>query len=172
MTAAPTLSVRDVALLALDLNLSPGLPTQDGEKRPDGAWKEYQTTPATMDEIESWYRNGRTGVGLFTGCGDVECFEFDNRDTYDDFLETTVEAGLGYLVDKIRTGYEEFTPGGGVHWLYRCPDQRGNTKLAERPKPDEADKRDVLIETRGAGGFIIIAPSNGKVHPTGGLPLT
>jgi hypothetical protein len=26
----------------------------------------------------------------------------------------------------------------------------------------------VLIETRGQGGFVIIAPSNGKVHPSGG----
>ena len=45
---------------------------------------------------------------------------------------------------------------------------RGNTKLAERPNPSDPNKRDVLIETRGEGGFIIIAPSSGKVHPTGG----
>src|SRR5262249_6579491 len=41
---------------------------------------------------------------------------------------------------------------------------------AERPAPTEKDphRREPLIETRGVGGFIVIAPSNGKVHPSGG----
>src|SRR5262249_40695254 len=64
----------------------------------------------------------------------------------------------------------ESSPGGGIHWLYRCSDRRGNTKLAERPAPTEQDPhaREPLIETRGEGGWIIIAPSNGAVHPSGG----
>ena len=37
-------------------------------------------------------------------CRALECFEFDNRDTYDDFLEAAIEAGLGDLVDRMRTG--------------------------------------------------------------------
>ena len=32
---------------------------------------------------------------------------------------------------------------------------------------DPDDKWKVLIETRGEGGFAVIAPSYGKVHPTG-----
>jgi hypothetical protein len=167
-TFAP--SARDTALLALDLGLSPGVPRQDGSKRPDGEWKEYQKSQATRDEVEGWFRAGHTGVGLFTGFGDVECFEFDNRDTYDDFLDAMGEAGLSELVDRIRSNYEESSPGGGIHWLYRCSEHRGNTKLAERPAPTEKDSnaREPLIETRGEGGWIVIAPSNGTVHPSGG----
>jgi putative DNA primase/helicase len=56
---------------------------------------------------------------------------------------------------------------GGVHWLYRAPDGQGNTKLAERLDRADPSKREVLIETRGVGGFIVIAPSHGKVHPSG-----
>ena len=77
------------------------------------------------------------------------------------------------MIQKIETGYVEDTPSGGVHWPYRCETISGNLKLATRPKRleeqrDPKDKIKTLIETRGEGGFIILAPSNGKVHPTGG----
>ena len=167
----------ETALLALRVGLSPLPPRDDGSKAPladirgeDGGWTwtPYQTTPATEDHVRHWYSNRRTGNGLACGVGDLECFEFDCRDTYDAFLDAADEAGLRDLVDRVRTGYEEFTPGGGVHWLYRVNKPLGNTKLAERPTPGEPDKRDVLIETRGAGGFVVTAPSNGTVHPSGG----
>ena len=136
--------------------------------KPKFTWKPYSETPATLEHVRGWFTNGRASIGLATGCGDAECFEFDDRDVYDNFLDAAAAAGLGDLVDRIRTGYEEFTPGGGVHWIYRCSEHRGNAKLAERPDPNDPNKREPLIETRGAGGFIIIAPYAGKVHPTGG----
>jgi putative DNA primase/helicase len=163
-----TLSARDTAFLAHDLGLSPVPPREDGSKRPADFWKRFQEVQAPLSEVESWFSNGRKSIGLACGVGDSECFEFDDRDTYEQFLETAIEAGLGELVDRVRTGYEEFTPSGGVHWLYRCSEHRGNTKLAERPDPTNSNKRKTLIETRGAGGFVIIAPSNGTVHPSGG----
>jgi hypothetical protein len=176
------LTALDTALQALELGLSPVPPVEDGTKRPladvldgvDGSgkprftWKPYQTTPATAAHVRSWFTNGRKSIGLATGVQGLECFEFDCRATYDDFLEAAIEAGLGNLVERVRKGYEEFTPGGGVHWLYYSDEVHGNTKLAERANPTDPGKRVVLIETRGEGGFIIIAPANGKVHPTGG----
>jgi energy-coupling factor transporter ATP-binding protein EcfA2 len=173
---SPPLSALDTALQALELGLSPVPPVEDGSKRPladievngEWTWKPYQTTPATVDRVREWFASGRKSIGLATGVMGLECLEFDDRDTYDAFLEAATEAGLGDLVNRVRAGYEEFTPGGGVHWLYFCDERRGNTKLAERPIPGTRHKKDVLIETRGEGGFIIIAPSNGKVHPSGG----
>lgn len=166
----------ETALMALELGLSPVPPRDDGTKAPladirvndQWTWAPYQSTPATEEHVRHWYKNGRTGNGLACGVGGLECFEFDCRDTYEAFLEAAVEAGLGDLVERVRKGYEEFTPGGGVHWLYRSPKSRGNTKLAERPDPVFTNKRKPLIETRGAGGFIVTAPSNGTVHPSGG----
>ena len=162
-------SCLDTALLALDLGLSPLPPLEDGSKAPlfelingEWTWKPYQTTPATAEHVHQWYARGLTGVGLACGVDDLECLDFDNPDTYKDYLEAAWATGLNDLVLRIRAGYEEWTPSGGAHWLYRCPVRKGNTKLAQR-----ADKK-ALIETRGQGGFIIIAPSNGKVHPRGG----
>lgn len=182
---------RDTALLALDLGLSAGYPKQDGSKRPDGPWKRYQTAPASRSDVDQWYCRGATGVGLFTGYGNLELLEFDDWPTYERFKEVAEAFGLGGLVEHIEDGYLETTPGGGVHWFYRCEKVEGNTKLAERPESDEAFEarkeaelvlaasegreprnltrgREPLIETRGVGGWVVIAPSNGTVHPSGG----
>jgi len=178
----------EIALLAHKLGFSPVPPREDGSKAPIGEWKEYQKTPASTQVIRVWYRDGRTGNGLVCGVGCLECFEFDDGATFNAFLEAAWAVGLGELVARIRVGYEESTPGGGVHWLYRCDTVGGNTKLACRHKtPEEFTDSDrtaiekataagkehkpvkTLIETRGKGGFVITAPSNGKVHPTGGV---
>jgi putative DNA primase/helicase len=165
----------ETALLALELGFSPLPPKEDGSKAPladwpmaDGpSWKPYQTIPATREHIHKWYENGRTGNGLACGVGSLEAFEFEQAETHKDFLEAAWAIGLNDLVETIRQGYEESTPSGGIHWLYRCTPPEGNTKLAERPDPAVPRGRKPLIETRGRGGFIVIAPSNGKVHPTG-----
>lgn len=160
-----------VALQALRLNLSSAVVAEDGSKLPDvGKWKQYQTNAASETTVRRWFQSGRTGVGLFTGYGNLECLEFDDLEIFDRFVEAASVFGLGELVDRVRHGYSESSPGGGIHWLYRCEELDGNTKLAERPRPTEKNPegRKPLIETRGNGGWIVIAPSNGKVHPSGG----
>jgi hypothetical protein len=84
-----------------------------------------------------------------------------------DLKEMAGNAGLGEVWDRINNGYVEMTPSGGIHWLYRIDGEvPGNTKLAR--KPGENDRIDVLAETRGEGGFVIVAPTNGTCHPSGG----
>jgi hypothetical protein len=162
----------DVALKALELGLSPLPPAEDGSKEPLGhlaRWKRFQTEPATRHQVFKWYEHGRTGNGLATGYGNLECLEFDDRATYEAFKAAAIAMGLADLVEQIEAGYLEETPGGGFHWFYRCEKISGNTKLAERPAPTEQDPhhREPLIETRGIGGFVVTAPSNGSVHPSG-----
>lgn len=167
------------ALLASSAGLSVFPPKEDGSKKPDTRrWVDYVHPDSEGrfvrlgdDEIHQAYANGRTGVGIFTGLasGGVELFEFDDRTTYERFLEVADAAGLGDLVTSIRAGYEETTPNDGVHWFYRCAEVAGNTKLANRPAPTAGNRHGVktLIETRGNGGYAVTAPSSGAVHPTG-----
>jgi hypothetical protein len=177
-------AVRQAAFEAYAAGLSVVRIREDGEKRPVGTWKCYQTTRATEAQIEVWYEDAeRFGVGCVTGAvsggvfddetgeliGGLECLEFDDRATYTRFVEAAQSAGLGPLVTAIEAGYVEDTPKGGVHWLYRCRTVAGNTKLAQRPDPTPDNPRNVkpLIETRGEGGFLVLAPSHGPVHPSG-----
>ena len=132
-------------------------------------WSHYRYLPPSRDQLRTWYRNSRDGIGVLTGdcSGNLECLDFDNADTYRVYRDTAESIGLGDLIDRIEAGYLEFTPDRGAHWLYYCEEIQGNTKLASRPDAINPRKADALIETRGLGGYVVCAPSGGKVHPSG-----
>ena len=78
------------------------------------------------------------------------------------------------LWQRLIAGYMEFTPTGGIHIYYRIDgDVHGNTKLASRPTTTDeqaqhpGQRTRVMIETRGEGGWSIVAPSRSRTHPTG-----
>jgi hypothetical protein len=107
------------------------------------------------------------GIGIVCGqpSGGLECLDFDNhfgdaKQVLSDYLQ----------IDEIRSIYEKHklpiqaTTSGGFHMLYRCSIIEGNQKLANRPKYDPDSKKykkDVLIETRGEGGYFCIDPTPG-----------
>lgn len=152
----------------------------DGKKVAYG-WIHRSHTRAADAELAALYRRGLSGVGLMCGAvsGGLEMLEFEGRAVEEGLLEefqaAAEAAGLGDVLANIVGGYSERTPSGGVHLLYRCSEVGGNQKLARRPATaaelaiDPDDKVKVLIETRGQGGYTIVAPTNGKVHPTGGV---
>jgi hypothetical protein len=146
----------------------------DGSKRPGvGSWKEYQSKLPTADELQVWFKDAK-GVGLITGqiSQNLEMLELEGRAVADgmhtQIKEMAHEVGIDALWDRLNTGYCEMTPSGGLHWLYRLNGSvPGNTKLARRPGP--GDTVDVLAETRGEGGFVVVAPTGGTCHPSGGV---
>jgi hypothetical protein len=156
-------NVLQAALDAMAAGISVMPPTQDGQKRPDGNWKHAQSTRADESRILDWYRPGRTGVGWVPGAvsGNLEVLDFDDRSIWAEFQKLCCDAGLGQLLDRMVAGYFEHSPN-GAHLIYRCPTIDTNRKLAQRP-----DKK-AVIETRGEGGYIIVAPSHGSVHPLRG----
>lgn len=138
----------------------------DGTKRPDGPWKQYQTSRATTDEIHSWFDTGDYGVGIVTGniSGNTEMAEVEGRgaDQLPELAQLATDTGLGELWSRLCSGWLERSPAGGWHWLYRLTeDVPGNTKIAQ------AANKETVAETRGTGGFVVVAPSAGTVHPTG-----
>ncbi len=162
-----TNAIQTAALEALAAGLNVLPPREDGSKAPDAPeWASRQHRLTTEAEIMAMYANGRTGLGVVTGAvsGGLELFEFEGRAVAAGlgraFVEAAAATGLGPLVDRIHSGYSEHSPGGGLHWLYRCPNP-STTKLAR------TEERLPLIETKGEGGYAITAPSAGRVHPTG-----
>lgn len=146
----------------------------DGSKRPGiGSWKEYQSKMPTTDELQTWFKDAK-GVGLITGriSGNLEMMELEGRAVADgmhtQIKEMAHEMGIDALWSRLNDGYCEMTPSGGLHWLYRLDGEvPGNTKLARRPGAN--DGVDVLAETRGEGGFVVVAPTGGTCHPSGGV---
>ena len=152
----------------------------DNSKRPFGKWKEYQQTRPTYDEVCEWLTSGRyTGIGVITGqvSGNVEMIELEGpsaqaasalrkigklADHYDGI-------GAGKLWRKVSNqGCVEQSGGGGLHIFVRVVGApvEGNTKLAA----DEHGK--VLAETRGEGGFVIVAPTPGRTGHQPGAGYT
>ena len=169
------MNILDSALAAAAAGLSVVPPRMDGTKAPFGNWKPNQSVSASPIQIKRWYVDQHMpGIGLVTGkvSGNLECLEFDDKPTYLAFVQAAEECGLAPLVHRIEAGYLEESPKPGVHWLYRCNEIGGNTKLARRSKQSEEmaharDREQVLIETRGEGGYVIVAPSSGPTHPSG-----
>ncbi len=166
----------DILLRALELanqGISVVPVATDGTKRPGlPSWKEYQERRPTTDELMRWFADAE-GVGIICGkvSGNLEMLELEGRAVsakiHVQIKEIALSSGLSDLWTKLNTGYVETTPSGGIHWLYRIEGEvPGNTKLAR--KPGENGGIDVLAETRGEGGFVIVAPSQGRCHPSGG----
>jgi putative DNA primase/helicase len=167
-------------------------PVHSGKKAPLVDWKVFQSERPAPERMASWYtESSKMGVGILCGkiSGNLEMLELEGAVQNDaDFIcriESAMnEAGLDGIWESLHAGYHEFTPSGGLHLIYRITDHPvpGNTKIAQRPK-DPADWTDrdcelvtkypatvimeTLIETRGEGGYVVVAPSQGPVHPSG-----
>lgn len=154
----------------------------DGTKRPACDWKPFITTRPTREWTEGMFARDRYGIGVICGAvsGNLEMLEIEGRacsgDSIDLINAECVKRGVGdILFDFLENGYTEWTPSGGLHLLYRVEDHEvpGNTKVARRmatqdelaTNPDDRIK--VLAETRGEGGYVVVAPTGGTCHPTG-----
>lgn len=163
----------------------------DGTKRPAVEWHSYMLQPPLREEIFNWFKSGAAGIGVVCGkvSGNLEMLELEGRATSSGDIDAIAwqckARGVDALFYSLMTdGYAEWTPSGGLHFLYRIADHEvpGNTKVARRPATEEEIAEDmaasglpyekinkikVLSETRGEGGYVVVAPSGGEVHPTG-----
>ncbi|WP_061960635.1 phage/plasmid primase, P4 family [Demequina flava] len=167
------MTLLDTANLWLEAGTAVVPTATDGTKRPGlPQWKQFQTERPTPTDLETWFTPGRTdGIGLICGqvSGNLEMVEFEGRATHliPELAELMADNGFADLWTRLTAnGYVETTPSGGIHIYYRVDgDAAPNTKLASKPR--DGGGVDVLIETRGEGGFTVIAPSAGRTHPTG-----
>ena len=139
---------------------------EDGGKRPAGYWARFQKERPTWEQTAEWIASGNyTGIGVICGesSGHVEMLEIEGPEE-DAAARISLIAelasskydsiGLPELVGRVFQGCAEISAGGGIHLFTRITDgpALGNTKLAM-----STDK--VLAETRGQGGFVIVAPT-------------
>ena len=187
----------DVALAAHDAGICVVRVKTDGSKMPmsvpgwgqldkatgeiKAGWKRFQTERPTREMVSSWFTKGHPGIGFITGAvsGNLVMLELEGRAVEEgigkQLVKAATDAGHRELIHRLANGYNETTPSGGVHFLYRLSDgvMPANIKLAMRPATeaelveDPKSTAKTLIETRGEGGFTVAAPSHGKVHPTG-----
>ena len=153
-------------------------PEQKGRTRP--TWNPYRASLATLGELRRWFGGARPhGIGLVCGAvsGSLECLDFDDRTAAREFLGGVRAAAPGLYA---RLSLEE-TPRGAHIW-YRCAAAGASRKLSW-PSARECRRTGApfraLAETRGEGGYAVVAGSPLTVHPlglpyrhVGGPPLT
>lgn len=141
-------------------------------KRPAVRWAEYQVEVPSLGKVDEWWGNGKSyGLALICGAvsGNLEMTEIEGRavdgESLTEIQNRMDELGVGHVWDLLTgpNGYSEMSPSGGIHLLYRLSDHPvpGNTKIAQ-----SADNL-ILAETRGEGGYVIVAPTPGVCHPSG-----
>ncbi|MFG1995186.1 phage/plasmid primase, P4 family [Actinoplanes sp. NPDC048988] len=165
----------------LDAGCTPIPIRADGSKAPLVPWRSYMDAPPDRRQVEEWFTGNPPGLAIVCGSASsgLEMLELEGRAVDEGLgqalIELLAEAGLAELWRRITSyGYWEKTPSGGVHILYRIADAAvdRNLKLARRPATefelsiDATDKVKTLAETRGEGGYTIVAPSYGTVHKT------
>lgn len=133
------------------------------DKSPNiGSWAQYQKI--MFNDFAASFEK----IGLICGqiSGGVEVIDIDCKydlsgTLYDDYCRL-ISFNDKALLKKLVI---QKTVSNGYHFVYRCKLNDGNKKLASRPAdPKETktgEKVKVLIETRGEGGYIAIAPSEG-----------
>lgn len=184
-----TVAIVDAALTWHDAGCSIIPIRADGTKKPSFKWENNQLKPMSRELVTKWFTsNPGMGIGIVCGgvSGNLEMLELEGRACSGDVFDQIIEAcgDDPTFLQLLNEGYCEWTPSGGIHFLYRIADHKvpRNTKVARRPATAEeiafemeatglpiekVNKIKVLSETRGEGGYLVVAPSRGKVHASG-----
>lgn len=127
------------------------------DKRPACPWKTFTTRMMSPHETETFFAHA-AGIGIVCGkvSGNLELLDFDDRGSH---FAPWFEKVPVYIKNRLVV---ETSPSGGRHVYFRVKEPvPGNRKLAMK-----ADGH-VLIETRGEGGYVKCAPSEGYVLTQG-----
>jgi predicted P-loop ATPase len=134
------------------------IPVDVNTKQPVIPWKEFQISLMPETQVNDVFNND-TGIAVV--CGDVsgglEILDFDNHqgNAKEVFKEYCNIEDVKEIIQKYNVPFEK-SKSGGYHILFRSKNSGNNHKLARKLYNN---KPDTIIEIRGNGGYVIIAPS-------------
>ena len=156
--------IKDKAKEYLKAQLSV-IPTKEDKLPALPTWKPYQSQRIKEDEVEGLFTGANVkGLAIICGAisGGLEVIDVDTKhDTTGslwDELRALIEDNLPELYSRLVIAQ---TKSGGYHIYYRCSSIAGNLKLSTKKN------REVLIETRGEGGYVIAPTTPGYKYIQG-----
>ena len=150
--------IKDKAKEYLKAQLSV-IPTKEDKRPALPTWTPYQSQRIKEDEVEALF-SGANVKGLAIICGTISGgLEVIDVDTKHDTTGSLWEDLRALIEDNLPELYSRLviaqTKSGGYHIYYRCSSIAGNLKLSTKKN------REVLVETRGEGGYVIAPPTPG-----------
>lgn len=155
--------VFETALAAVDAGLSI-IPINWETKRPleiNGyrlAWKQFQSVPATAEQVIQWCGLKPAPLSFAAVCGKVSGgrvhIDFDEASLYPLWCE---------IVGSLANGLPVIKTGRGFQVVFNTAEPCANVKLAFVPDESEKDGRKCAIETRGEAGYAVLQNS---LHPS------
>ena len=141
------------------------IPTKEDKLPALPSWKPYQSKRIAEDEVEALF-SGANVKGLAIICGAISGgLEVIDVDTKHDTTGSLWDELRGLIEDNLPELYSRLviaqTKSGGYHIYYRCSSIAGNLKLSTKLN------REVLIETRGEGGYVVAPPTPGYTYIQG-----
>lgn len=124
----------------------------------EATWAPYMTAMVDPHTLRMWQEQGIQAFAVVCGevSGGLLVLDFDVARFYEAWCEA-----VGDLADGLPV---QMTGGGGYQVMLRCDKPGRNCKLAWEKNEQKQTGRIVAIETRGEGGYAVLAPS---LHPTG-----
>lgn len=129
-------------------------------------WKKYRTKTQTKEEVEALFKEPAERIALLC-TGNIEGIDIDVKNdpagtiAEEYFQHIKEQPGGAELLEKCVL---QATKSGGFHIIYRAANRGRNQKLTTR-----AGAKEAVIETRGEGGLLFIAPSPGYDVTAGSL---
>lgn len=129
------------------------------DKRPAcRTWTPYREKQ-TIEDVKLLFspmNAGAMDIGIITGIDGLEVIDIDTKhDPNKNIHVRYAEKLQSYDFDDTKLVVQK-TRGGGYHFIYKADKIQGNSKLTKLKGTKEA-----VIETRGTGGYILVAPSQG-----------
>jgi hypothetical protein len=154
----------------LSLNLSI-IPLKSDKSPAVANWKPFQSERMQPDKIPSFFQGEMVeAIGIICGeiSGNLEVIDVDCKYDNTGSLWNDLK---GLICDNLPDVYDRLviasTKNKGYHIYYKCEVIEGNQKFANRETTAEErdlnplEKVKVLIESRGEGGYVVAAPSQG-----------
>jgi len=150
------------------------VPCRMPEKKPDVyTWTQYQKQLPRIGEHQF---NGSLGVITGAISNGLTVLDIDLKYDLTGTLHERLRDYIGedFWQEIASVAYIQTTINNGVHIFFRCEEVEKNQKLASRPATEDElkksqNKQYTLIETRGEGGFIVLAPTQGYEAKIGTL---
>lgn len=138
-----------VSSIPCDSRKCPVVPESVDSKR---SWKPFQDRLPTDSELDEFF-SGDASLAIVAG--EVQCIDVDCKHQFGiwgDYKKRCEDLGLKEVLDKCIV---QRTQNGGYHLIFRCEARMRNLKLAKN------EDKEVILETRGDGGYFLAYPSSG-----------